>query len=405
MNAIRRSHHVRLLLSCQIRHRFHRSDLHFTRNRARADVQRTTENEWETQHIVHLIGVIRASRRDNRVWTNLFDQFRQNFGRWIGQSKNQWVFCHFFDHLLFEHATRRQTEENVRAFDGFRQSALFCFLCKFGFVFIHQHRTAFEHHPFDVRDPNVFDRQTQIHQQIQTRQRRRTCTRGDQFDFFDVLTNHRQTIGDACTHDNRRTVLIVMKHRDAHAFAQFALDIEAIGCFDVLKVNATKSRLKRRNDFNQFLRIGLVQFDVKHINASKFFEQYRFTLHDGLAGERANITQTQHCRAIGDHPNEIATRGITHRIGWIGHDFLTRRRHTRRIRQGQIVLIRHVLGGLDRDFARLWKLMIIQCCLTELVIHRLCHAGILLCVGLFFCILRRLRRRQKPFKLNGCLDF
>lgn len=59
--------------------RFHRSDLHFTRNRARADVQRTTENEWETQHIVHLIGVIRASRRDNRVWTNLFDQFRQNF--------------------------------------------------------------------------------------------------------------------------------------------------------------------------------------------------------------------------------------------------------------------------------------------------------------------------------------
>jgi len=43
--------------------------------------------------------------------------------------------------------------------------------------------------------------------------------------------------------DNRRAVLIVMKHRDIEQLTQALFDDEALGRFDVLEVDAAESRV------------------------------------------------------------------------------------------------------------------------------------------------------------------
>ena len=62
-------------------------------------------------------------------------------------------------------------------------------------------------------------------------------------------------------------MLVVVEHRNAHALAQFFLDVEALGCFDVFEVDATESGLHGGDDVDQFIGIVFVEFDVKHVNA------------------------------------------------------------------------------------------------------------------------------------------
>jgi hypothetical protein len=53
----------------------------------------------------------------------------------------------------------------------------------------------------------------------------------------------------------------------AEMMAQFFLDVEALGRFDVFEVDATKGGLHSRDDVDQFIGIVFVEFNVKHINA------------------------------------------------------------------------------------------------------------------------------------------
>ena len=78
-------------------------------------------------------------------------------------------------------------------------------------------------------------------------------------------------------------MLVVVKDRNLHALAQLALDIKAIRRFDVFQVDAAKRRLERGDDVDQFIKvIFLIDFDVKHINTSEFFKQYRLAFHHRL---------------------------------------------------------------------------------------------------------------------------
>ena len=67
-------------------------------------------------------------------------------------------------------------------------------------------------------------------------------------------------------------MLIVMKHWDAHALAQLTLNDKALGCFDVLKIDATESGFQARNDFNEFLGILFIDLDIKHINTGELLK-------------------------------------------------------------------------------------------------------------------------------------
>ena len=122
-------------------------------------------------------------------------------------------------------------------------------------------------------------------------------------------------------------MLVIVKDWDFHAFTQLALNIKTIGRFNVFQVNAAKGRLKRRNDLDQSIRIKLVDFNVKHINARKLFKEHRLAFHDWLGGQRADIAKPQHRGAVGDHANQIPPGGVAKGIHGIRHDFFTCRRH------------------------------------------------------------------------------
>ena len=133
---------------------------------------------------------------------------------------------------------------------------------------------------------------------------------------------------------NRRAVLVVMENRNFHPLAEFLLDIETLGRFDVFQIDATESGLQGSNDIDQLVRIALFDLQIEHINIGEFFEQYALAFHHWLGGEWANRAQAQHCGAIGDHTDQICTGCERAGFTRVGNDFFAGEGNTRRISQG-----------------------------------------------------------------------
>ena len=104
-------------------------------------------------------------------------------------------------------------------------------------------------------------------------------------------------------------MLIIVKDRDAHAFPQLRLHIEALRRLDVLKVDAAKGRLQRSDDAHQLVRIVLGDLQIEDVDAGELLEQATFALHHRLAGQRADIAEPEHRCAVGDHGDQVAARG------------------------------------------------------------------------------------------------
>ena len=166
-----------------------------------------------------------------------------------------------------------------------------------------------------------------------------------------VFAHQLQAVEQRGAGNDGRAVLVVMEHRDVHALGQLALDVEALGRLDVFEVDAAQRRLQRRDDVDELVGVTLGQFDVEHIDASEFLEQAALALHHRLAGQRADVAQAQHGRAVGDHAHEVSARGVVEGFGWVGLDVQAGVGHAGRIGQRQIQLVRQRLGGVDGDLA------------------------------------------------------
>ena len=149
-----------------------------------------------------------------------------------------------------------------------------------------------------------------------------------------------------------------MEHRDVHAIAQLALDVEALRRLDVFKVYTTDRRLHCSDDVDQFVGVTLVELDIKHIDVGELLEQATLAFHDRLGGQRADVTQTKHRSAIGDDSHQIAARGVLGSHLGVCMDVEAGIGHTRRISQRQITLIGQQLGRRDGDLAGRWQTMV-----------------------------------------------
>ncbi len=78
--------------------RFNRCHFHSFVNAGGTYIQCTPKDEWKTQYVVHLIGMVRAARSHNDVLTCSAGLFISNFRVWIGHCKNNGIRCHFFEH-------------------------------------------------------------------------------------------------------------------------------------------------------------------------------------------------------------------------------------------------------------------------------------------------------------------
>ncbi len=140
----------------------------------------------------------------------------------------------------------------------------------------------------------------QRHQQIHTGDRRRARARDHHPHVGQILLDDAQTVEDRRGADDRRAVLIVMEDRDIHPLAQLLLDVETLRRFNIFRVDTAEGWFEGGDDVNEFVRIQLIDFDIKHIDTGKFLKQDAFALHYRLTGQRADVAEPQHRGAVGD---------------------------------------------------------------------------------------------------------
>ena len=363
-------HHVVLLGHGQIGNGAHAGELHLFVDGGGADVQCTAEDERETQDVVDLVGEVRAAGADDGVRAGFFRQRRQDFRFRVGQGKDQRVGGHGLDHFRRHQLRTGQAEENVGIHDGVLEDAhAVVGNGKATLGFVHLFVAADEDHALGVTDSHVFTLEAQRDQQLEAGDGSRAGATAHEADLADVLAHHAQAVEDGGTGDDGSTVLVVVKDRNTHAFTAFLLDVEALRCLDVFEVDAAESRFQRADDVNQFVRVVFVDFDVENVNAGELLEEHALAFHHGLAGQRADVTQTQHGGAVGDDGHQIAPGRQGVGFGRVLDNGVTCGCHTGRVGQGQITLGSQRFGRGDLDLATGREAVIVECALAQLLVH------------------------------------
>ena len=128
------------------------------------------------------------------------------------------------------------------------------------------------------------------------------CARSgdDDLDVLEIAVGDPQRVDQRGQDNDGRAVLVVVEHRDVEQIDQPALDLEAARARDVLEVDATERRGQPDDRLDDLLGVGRGQRDRDRVDATELLEQHRLALHDGHRRGRADVTEPQHSRAVGD---------------------------------------------------------------------------------------------------------
>ena len=86
-------------------------------------IQSAPENIGEPQNIIHLIGIIRPPRCDNRIVANGGNFFGRNLRVRIRHGKNDWIVSHVAHHFIRHGTFYRQAQKHIGAFQRIGQRA------------------------------------------------------------------------------------------------------------------------------------------------------------------------------------------------------------------------------------------------------------------------------------------
>ena len=246
-----------------------------------------------------------------------------------------------------QHAGRRQAEEDVGAVDDVGQRARLGVLDVRVLPAVHLVDAALVGDAEAVGDPDVLVPGAERDQQVEAGKRRRARAGRDDLDVVDLLAGEFQPVEHRRRHDDRGAVLVVVEDRDVHARLQPLLDLEAFRRLDVLEVDAAEGRLERRDRLDHAVDLGRVDLDVEDVDAGEFLEQHRLAFHHRLGGERADIAEAEHGRAVGDDGDQIGAAGVVGGGRRIVTDGEAGRGDARRIGERQVALVAERLGRLD----------------------------------------------------------
>ena len=205
---------------------------------------------------------------------------------------------HFLDHLGLQYPARRKAQEHVGIADDIPERTGLGFAGIARLVVVHFLLAPVPDHALDVRYPDVPHRQAKRNQKVKTGQRRGTGPGTDQLYLAYLLADDTQSIEQRCADDDGGAVLIVVKHRDAHALAQFSLNIKAFRRLDILEIDSAECRFQGRDDIDQLVGIALVDLDVEAIDAREFLEQHGLAFHDRLGRKGTNRAQSKDCSTV-----------------------------------------------------------------------------------------------------------
>ena len=102
--------------------------------------------------------------------------------------------------------------------------------------------------------------------------------------FVDLLVYQDERIQQRGARNDRGSVLIVVKYRNAHSAPQLFFNHETIRRFDVLQINPAESWFQHLAGANHILRIAGSQFQIEDVDIGEAFEQNAFSFHHRLAG-------------------------------------------------------------------------------------------------------------------------
>ena len=296
-------------------------------------------------------GKIRAAGADHRVGPRGARDFRHDLRIGIGERQDQRLFRHVVEEFGLQHAGGRQAEEDVGAGDDLGQRARLGVLDVGIFPAVHLLDAALVGDAEAVGDPDVFVPGAERNQQIEAGECRCAGAGGDDLDVADRLAGEFQPVEHGRRHDDRGAVLVVMEHRNAHAGLQPLLDLETFRRLDVFKVDAAEGRLQRRDRLDHAVDLRRVDLDVEDVDAGEFLEQHRLAFHHRLGGERADIAEAEHGRAVGDDADQIGAAGVVGGGRRIVADGKAWRRDARRIGERQVALVAERLGRLDLELS------------------------------------------------------
>ena len=313
------------------------------------DIERPAENVGEAQHVVDLVGVVRAPRGEDDVRTRYDGFVVGDFGVGVGECHDDRVGRHRTQHFGRQHVGRRNPEEEVGAVQRLGQRGDAARGGEFTFDFV-DIRTVSRDHAAAVAEDHVLTADAYGDEQPCAGDGRGPGAVHDHAEFVERLAGDLYGIEHRGGRDDGRAVLVVVHHGNIQFFAQPPVDFEAFRGFDVLEVDAPECRGYRFHRADECLGIGFVDFDVEGVDVGVSFEEHAFTFHDGLACQSSDIAQSQDGRAVRNDCYQIAFVRVTVNLFGVSFDFAARSCDAGRIGQRQVVLRVIGLRRYDRDF-------------------------------------------------------
>ena len=164
-------------------------------------------------------------------------------------------------------------------------------------------------------------------------------------------------------------MLVVVHHGDVEFGLEGVLDFETFRSLDVFQVDAAERGGDSLHNFDKLLRVLLVDFDVKDVDARVNLEQERLAFHHRLAREGANIAQPENRRAVRNHGDEVALAGVFVGQVVVLLDFEAGHSHARSVSEAQVRLGAVGLGGHNLDLAGFAHGMVFQRLFLQILAH------------------------------------
>ena len=90
-------------------------------------------------------------------------------------------------------------------------------------------------------------------------------------------------------------------------------DLEALRRADVLEVDPAERGLEQLHGLDHELGVFSRELDVEHVDARETLEEDALALHHGLSGQRPDVAEPEHRRAVRDHGDQVPARGVERR--------------------------------------------------------------------------------------------
>ena len=326
------------------------SDLHRLVDRRGAHVERAAEDVGEAQDVVDLVDVVAAAGGDDRIAAGCTHVLRRDLRIRIGHREDDRLGGHRLHHFLGDRALDRQAEKHVGTLHRLFQGACRGAHRVGALPLVHALGAALVDDALGVAEDGVLVRHAHRLDELDAGDRRRAGAVHHHLDVLDVAPGEVQRVDQAGRRHDRRAVLVVVEDRDVHQLAQALLDDEALRRFDVLEVDAAEGRPEIAHAVHELVDVLGVDLEVDAVDVGEALEQDGLALHHRLAGQRPDVAQAQHGRAVGDHGHQIALDRVI--VG--GRRVLLDREagggNARRVGQREVPLRDQRLAGDDLDF-------------------------------------------------------